>query len=150
MARTVFSSTPVNAPFQPACGRAMMRACASANSTGPQSAVEAPMAMAGWSVTMASALGRSRQKAPGDDDIGRVDLVGGQQMARRHAHPGGDAAAVLRDKRLVVIRSFKIGAEVEAPVDAAGDAARAGEIAVADALACALSSRGDRTGSGLV
>ena len=96
MAAMVFSSTPVKAPFQPAWAAPMTRACGSANSTGPQSAVEAPIAMPGRSVTMASAFGRVAGKGlAGDDHVGRMDLVGGQQVARRDAHPGGDAAAVL-------------------------------------------------------
>ena len=80
MAATVFSSTPVKAPFQPACAAPMTRASASANSTGPQSAVEAPIAMPGRSVTMASAFGRSPAKRFAyDDHVGRMDLVGGEQ-----------------------------------------------------------------------
>ena len=107
MAAMVFSSTPVKAPFQPACAAPMTRASASANSTGPQSAVDAPMAMPGRSVTIASAFGRSPAKGlADDDDVGRMDLVGGQQMARR-ATPiqAATRRRFSRDQRLVVSSS---------------------------------------------
>ncbi len=58
MAAMVSSVTPASAPRQPACAAPMTRACASANSTGPQSAVETPMASPATLVTIASARGR--------------------------------------------------------------------------------------------
>jgi hypothetical protein len=59
IASIVASITPVSAPRQPACAAPITRACASANSTGPQSAVDTPTASPGVRVTMASARGRS-------------------------------------------------------------------------------------------
>jgi hypothetical protein len=48
----------VKAPRQPACAAPTTPASASANSNGPQSAVETPMASFGSRVTTASARGR--------------------------------------------------------------------------------------------
>ena len=59
MAANVASSTPASAPRQPAWAAPITRASGSANSTGPQSAVETPMASPGSRVTMASARGRA-------------------------------------------------------------------------------------------
>ena len=59
MAATVASITPVNAPRQPAWAAPITPAWLSANSNGPQSAVDTPMASRGVRVTMASARGRA-------------------------------------------------------------------------------------------
>jgi hypothetical protein len=59
MVAMTVSITPVKAPRQPACAAPITRACASASSSGPQSAVETPIASSGVRVTMASARGRS-------------------------------------------------------------------------------------------
>ncbi len=58
MASTVASMMPVKAPRQPACAAPITPAPASANRTGPQSAVVTPMARPRVVVTMASARGR--------------------------------------------------------------------------------------------
>ena len=131
MAAIVFSSTPVKAPFQPAWAAPMTRASASANSTGPQSADEAPMARPGRSVTMRVGLRPvALERLAHDDDVGRMDLVGGQEPVRRDAHPVGDASAVLGNRGRVVGRA---DAGVEAAVDAFGDAAGSREVAMPDA-----------------
>ena len=117
IAATVFSSTPVKAPFQPAWAAPITRASASANSTGPQSAVETPMAMPGVSVTMRVGLRALAGEGLADDDhVGRMDLVGGQQMARG-ATPIQSATRRRFSRTLawIVLRS---GADVEALVDA--------------------------------
>jgi hypothetical protein len=59
MAAMVASVTPASAPRQPAWAAPTMRASGSANRTGPQSAVEMPIASPGRPVTMASARGRA-------------------------------------------------------------------------------------------
>ena len=59
IAATVDSTTPVSAPFQPACAAPMTRAFGSASRTGPQSAAVMPMAKPSMRVTMASARGRA-------------------------------------------------------------------------------------------
>ena len=59
IARTVASSTPPFAPFQPACAAPITLASGSTSSTGAQSAVSTPRAMPGTEVTMASAFGPS-------------------------------------------------------------------------------------------
>ena len=59
MAAAVASITPVSAPRQPACAAPITPASASANSNGPQSAVDTPIASRGLRVTMASARGRA-------------------------------------------------------------------------------------------
>ena len=66
MAAIVPSITPEKAPRQPACAAPMTRACGSANSSGPQSAVLTPIASPGVLVTIASARG------PGLDAPGLV------------------------------------------------------------------------------
>ena len=58
MAATTAAITPVRAPRQPACAAPITPASASANSRGPQSAVDTPIASRGVRVTMASARGR--------------------------------------------------------------------------------------------
>ena len=126
------SSTPSSAPRQPACAAPITRACASANSTGPQSAVEMPMASAGTRVTMASARGRVvlGPRRLRDHDVGRMDLVGGEEALRRDRERRRHARAVLRDMGRRVVRA---GAAVEARIDAVGHAAVAREEGVADA-----------------
>ena len=149
MAAMVFSSTPVKAPFQPACAAPMTRASASANSTGPAiGRSRRRWRCPGRSVTMASAFGRvARKGLAHDDDVGRMDLVGGQELVRR-ARPsrrrrGGGSrppSALSSSEPTPMLR----------PCRCLGNAAGAGEIAVADALrAAASSSSGDRTGAGL-
>lgn len=59
IAATVASATPVSAPFQPAWAAPTTRAFRSANSSGPQSALDAAMARPGTRVTTPSARGRS-------------------------------------------------------------------------------------------
>ena len=97
MAATVASITPAKAPRQPACAAPTTPACASANSNGPQSAVETPMASPGMRVTMrvgARAL-FARPRRLGDHDVGRMDLVGREQALGRNAERGRHAGAVL-------------------------------------------------------
>ena len=59
MAVTVDSTTPVSAPFQPACAAPMTRACWSAKRIMPQSAPVTPSANPAVAVTSASHRGRA-------------------------------------------------------------------------------------------
>ena len=59
IAATADSRMPSNAPRQPACAAATMRASGSASSTGRQSATPTASAMPGLPVTSASAFGRA-------------------------------------------------------------------------------------------
>ena len=59
IAVTVASTTPVSAPFQPACAAPMTRARWSANRIMPQSAPVTPSARPGVAVTSASHRGRA-------------------------------------------------------------------------------------------
>ena len=69
-------------------------------------------------------LGARRRKGLAHNDhVRRMDLMGRQQLFRRDAHPGRDAAAVFRDLARIVIGP---GAGVEASVDAAPTRRRCG------------------------
>ena len=84
MASMVDSSTPVSAPFQPACAAPITRALGSTNRIGPQSAAVTPMREAlgagddGVGARPRRALPRSRR----DHDIGRMDLADAEKMLR--------------------------------------------------------------------
>ena len=99
MAAIAASITPVSAPRQPAWAAPITRASASANSSGPQSAVDTPMASRGVRVTMASARGRFslRPRFVGDHHVGRMNLIGGEQTVRLDAQRRRHARAVLGD-----------------------------------------------------
>ena len=106
MAATVASSTPVNAPRQPAWAAPITPFLLSANRTGPQSAVVMPSASPGRLVTIASALGRvGRPGSFHDDRIGRVNLVDADQGIGRNRKGIGHAAAVLAHPARVVGRA---------------------------------------------
>ncbi len=72
-----------------------------------------------------------RPRLLGDHHVGRMDLVGGEEVLRLNADGGGHARAVLGDVLRLVVRT---GAAVEAFIDAARHAAVAGEEGVADAV----------------
>ena len=121
---------PLSAPRQPAWAAATTRACASANSTGAQSAVSTPSAIPGVAVTMASAFGRSSERPRLADDkcCRAVHLVGRGEIARaqmrRHAGP------VLPHRGRIVPGA---DAAVEACIDARRHAAMPREEAVRNA-----------------
>ena len=89
---------------------------------------------------MASARGRASggQGAVGDDDMRRVDLVGGEQTVRLDVERRRHARAIFRDMGGAVARA---DTAIEAGIEAAGDAALPREEGVADA--------GKRKGLGL-
>ena len=132
IAAIVASSTPVAAPRQPAWAAPMTPACWSASSTGPQSAVVTPMARPGVRVTMASARGRSCAVHGRSivTDVGRMDLIGGEEAIRPHPERRRHAGAVLGDVRGRVLGAR---AAIEAGIDAVGHAAVAREEGVPDA-----------------
>jgi hypothetical protein len=130
MASTAASTTPVSAPRQPACaddarcriGEQHWAAIGGRNSdrqrphpgddgVGPRPRLAAP--------------GRF-----GDHDVGRMNLVGGKKAVRRHADRRRHAGPVFRHLRGIIAGA---NAAIEAGIEAAGDAALAGEKAVADA-----------------
>ena len=70
---------------------------------------------------------RARVERPrrlGDDDMRRVDLVGGEQTARLDAERGGHARAILGDIGGTVMRA---DAAIEARIESAGNSALARE-----------------------
>ncbi len=140
MASTVASTMPESAPRQPAWAAPMTRASPSQKRTGAQSAVRTPMARPGVAVTMASASGAlaGLPRLLGDHGIGAVLLKDREQTVRLRAQDLGDARAVLRHVRRVIARA---GAAIERGIEAARDAALAGEESVADAVD---GSRGSR------
>ena len=132
MAATVASITPVKAPRQPACAAPITPASASANSSGPQSAVETPMARP--RLARHHGIGaRPRLRRPGrigDDHVGRMDLIGREQAVGRNAERLRHARAVFRHAFRPVAGA---DAAIEAGIDAVRYAARAREEGVADA-----------------
>ena len=65
------------------------------------------------------------------EDIGRMNLMHGHEMIGRNAEAFGYAAAILRDLFRYIVRS---ASDVEARIDAIGNAALAGEEAVRNPL----------------
>ena len=115
------------------------RPARSANSTGPQSAVETPIARP--RPARHDGVGaRARLRRPrrvGDHHVRRMDLVGGQEMVRRDAERRRHAGAVLRDIGRGVVRA---DAGIEAGIEAGRHAAFAGEEGMADAVERAAGS----------
>ena len=122
IAATVASTTPVSAPFQPACAAPTTRACASANRIMPQSAPVTPSARPGVAVDdPVAARPRVRRPVLGDRDrVGGMDLIGHREALGRDAERGRHAGAVLGDRLRRVARA---DAAVERSVDALRDAA---------------------------
>ena len=71
-----------------------------------------------------------RPRSFGDNDLGRMHLIEGEEAVRLDAERRRHARAVFRDMAGVVLRA---GAAIEARIDAAGHAAGAGEEGMANA-----------------
>ena len=130
IAAIVASTTPPSAPFQPACAAPITPAAASASSTGAQSAAITPSTTPGRSVTSPSALGAPgevQRCVPTVSDLGRMDLVQGQELGLGVAEGLRHAPAVLAHVVGTVARAV---AAIERRIEAGADAAAAGEEAV--------------------
>ncbi len=110
----------------------MTPAWLSANSSGPQSAVDTPMASRG--VPRDDGVGARptcmRPGLIGHHHVGRMDLIGRDQAIRRHAERCGHAGAVFGD---LVGRIVRADAAIERGIDALRHAAVACEEGVANA-----------------
>ena len=127
IASMVFSSTPVSAPFHPACAAPMTRACGSANRIGPQSAALTPIASPDVRVTMASARGRDGgvPSPVGDYGIGRVESGTSERK-----FPGATPITSAMRRRFSVTCAgivLRADASIQARINALRDAAFTGE-----------------------
>ncbi len=97
---------PVSAPFQPACAAPITWALGSTNKVIPQSAPVTPSARPRVAVTSPSQ--RGPLVAEGrfhNQGIGRMDLIGHQEMGGLDAEMQSHAATVLGNGRGIVFRS---------------------------------------------
>ena len=106
IASMVDSSTPVSAPFQPACAAPITRALAIGEQD--RAAIGGGDADGDAFGARDDGVGARRVALPWSGrhhGVGRMDLVHAEQVLRRNAHLLGHAAAIFRDIGRIVVRA---------------------------------------------